>query len=106
MVAKATLATYSESVRLFELQFKYGQVSQMNVSQAQSQYETAAAQIPQIESQIAQTENALAVLLGRNPGPDSARQVGLRPHAAQRADGVALRRCSNADPTSCRRRTA
>ena len=36
---------------------------------AQSQYETAAAQIPQIESQIAQTENALSILLGRNPGP-------------------------------------
>ena len=69
VVAKATLATYAESVRLFELQFKYGQVSQMNVAQVQSQYETAAAQIPQIESQIAQTENALAVLLGRDPGP-------------------------------------
>jgi multidrug efflux system outer membrane protein len=41
----------------------------MNVAQVQSQYETAAAQIPQIESQIAQTENALSVLLGRNPGP-------------------------------------
>jgi multidrug efflux system outer membrane protein len=41
----------------------------MNVEQARSQYETAAAQIPVIKSQIAQTENALAVLLGRNPGP-------------------------------------
>jgi multidrug efflux system outer membrane protein len=41
----------------------------MNVAQAQSQYETAAAQIPQIESQIAQVENGLAILLGRNPGP-------------------------------------
>ena len=56
-------------MRLFELQFKYGQISQMTVAQAQSQYETAAVQIPQIESQIAQTENALSVLLGRNPGP-------------------------------------
>ena len=56
-------------MRLFKLQFQYGQVSQMNVAQVQSQYETAAAQIPQIESQIAQTENALSVLLGRNPGP-------------------------------------
>jgi multidrug efflux system outer membrane protein len=69
VIAEATLGTYAESVRLFELQFKYGQVSQMEVSQAQSQYETAAAQIPQIESQIAQTESVLSVLLGRNPGP-------------------------------------
>lgn len=68
-IAKKTLGVYGESVRLFELKFKYGQVSQMNVAQAQSQYESAAAQIPQIESQIAQLENALSILAGRNPGP-------------------------------------
>ncbi len=68
-VAKATLATYAESVRLFELQFKHGQVSLMNVAQAKSQYDTALATIPQIESQIAQAEVALSILLGRNPGP-------------------------------------
>ena len=68
-VANKTLAAYGESLRIFELQFKYGQVSKMTVTQAQSQYETAAAQIPALESQIAQTEDALAVLIGRNPGP-------------------------------------
>ena len=69
VIAKDTLAAYGESLRLFKLQFQYGQISQMNVSQVASQYETAAAQIPQIEAQIAQTEFALCVLLGRNPGP-------------------------------------
>ena len=69
VIANRTLGTYAESVRLYKLQFQYGQTSQMTVSQAQSQYETAAAQIPQIQTQIAQTENALSVLLGRNPGP-------------------------------------
>ncbi|HRH85899.1 MAG TPA: efflux transporter outer membrane subunit [Rubrivivax sp.] len=68
-VAKKTLGTYQESVELFTLQFQYGQVSQMNVAQAQSQYESAAAQIPLIESQIAQTQSSLAVLIGRDPGP-------------------------------------
>jgi multidrug efflux system outer membrane protein len=68
-VAKKTLQTYKESVDLFTLQFQYGQVSMMNVAQAQSQYETAATQIPQLESQIAQTESSLAVLIGRDPGP-------------------------------------
>ena len=53
---------------MFELQFAHGQVSQMNVAQARSQYETAAAAIPQIESQVAQTENGFSTLLGRNPG--------------------------------------
>lgn len=68
-IAQRTLDTYGQSVKLFELQNKYGQVSKMNVEQARSQYETAAAQIPAIKNQIVQTENALAVLLGRNPGP-------------------------------------
>ena len=70
-IAKRTLGTYAESVRVFELQFKHGQVSQMVVEQARSQYETAANLIPSLESQIAQTENALSVLLGRHIGPIS-----------------------------------
>lgn len=67
-IAKETLETYAQSVKIFELRFKYGQVSQMTVEQARSQYETAAAAIPQIETQIAQLENAISILLGRNPG--------------------------------------
>jgi len=69
VIARRTLGAYGESVKLFELQFEHGQISQMTVQQARSQYETVAATIPQIEFQIAQTENALAILLGRNPGP-------------------------------------
>ncbi|WP_319524352.1 efflux transporter outer membrane subunit [uncultured Desulfosarcina sp.] len=67
-VAERTLATYAESLRIFETRFKYGQVSEMTVVQARSQYETAAAAIPQFQSQIKQAENALSILLGRNPG--------------------------------------
>lgn len=69
VIAKRTQDTYAASVKLFELQFKYGQTSQMTVEQARTQYETAAAAIPQIEFQIAQTEHVLSILLGRNPGP-------------------------------------
>ena len=69
VIAKRTLSTYGESVKLFKLQFKYGVVSQTTVEQALSQYETAAAAIPPIELAIAQTENGLSILLGRNPGP-------------------------------------
>ena len=67
-ISHRTLDTYAESVRLFDLQFTHGQVSKMTLEQARSQYDTAAAAIPQIESQIAQTEHALCVLLGRHPG--------------------------------------
>jgi len=69
IIAQRTRDAYAESVRLFELQFEYGVVSEMTVQQARSQYETAAAFIPQVEQQIAVTENALALLLGGNPGP-------------------------------------
>jgi len=68
-IARRTLETYAESVRLFELQFEHGYKPQMTVEQARISYETAAATIPRLESQIAQTENLLSVLLGRNPGP-------------------------------------
>jgi len=68
-IANKTLQAYGQTLQLFELRFKYGQLSQMNVEQARSRYETAATQIPQIQTGIAQTENALSVLLGRNPGP-------------------------------------
>ena len=68
-ISRSTLKTYADSVTLFEKQHKYGQVSLMTVQQARSQYETAAAAIPQIEIQIVATENALSILLGRNPGP-------------------------------------
>ena len=95
-MSKATLGTYDESVKLFELQFKYGQVSQMNVAQAQSQYENAAAQIPQIESQIAQTENALSILLGRNPGPIARGKTLDALRAADGARRASRRNCWSA----------
>jgi multidrug efflux system outer membrane protein len=68
VIARRTKDAYGESVRLFELQHEHGVVSRMTVEQARVQYETAAAAVPGIESAIAQTENALSILLGRNPG--------------------------------------
>ena len=67
-IARRSLGTYAESVRIFELQFKHGLVSQMTLEQARTQYETAAAAVPQIETQIAQAQNGLSILLGRPPG--------------------------------------
>jgi len=67
-IARQSLKSYGDSVRLFELQFQYGHASKMTVEQARTRYETAAAMIPQIETQIAAIENALSVLIGRNPG--------------------------------------
>ncbi len=67
--SKQTLSAYASILQLFTYQFKYGEVSMLNVSQARAQYQSAAATIPQIEAQIGQAEDALSLLLGRNPGP-------------------------------------
>ena len=67
-IAKQTLNSYEESLKLIRLRFIGGVTSELEVKQAQSQVESAAAAIPQLETQIAQAENRLSVLLGQNPG--------------------------------------
>lgn len=68
-IAKATSLSRADSVHVFTLRFQGGEVSQMELAQSESEYEAALASIPQLETQIAQQEDALSVLLGRNPGP-------------------------------------
>lgn len=68
-IAKATTASRADSVKVFTARFNGGEVSQMELAQSQSEYETTLATIPQLETQIALQEDALSVLLGRNPGP-------------------------------------
>ncbi|MEA3132077.1 MAG: outer membrane protein multidrug efflux system [Paraburkholderia sp.] len=68
-IAKATTESRAGSVKVFQARFAGGDVSQMELAQSQSEYEASLATIPQIETQIAQQEDALSVLLGRNPGP-------------------------------------
>jgi multidrug efflux system outer membrane protein len=67
--AQSTLALRATSLKLFTLRFKGGVVSEVELAQVRSEYELAAVAVPQIESDIARTENALSALLGRNPGP-------------------------------------
>ena len=67
-IAQRTEARYGESLRSMELKYQYGRVSQMNVDQARARFETAATQVPQIQANIGVLENAMSILLGRNPG--------------------------------------
>ncbi|MRR58377.1 MAG: efflux transporter outer membrane subunit [Deltaproteobacteria bacterium] len=68
-IAQATVKSREESYAIFKLRFSGGIVSELELSQVKSQYEEALATIPVIQKSIAQQENALSVLLGRNPGP-------------------------------------
>jgi multidrug efflux system outer membrane protein len=68
-IAQATAKNYAATAHIFDLRFKGGVVSELELSQVQSQYQQALAAIPALEQQIAATENLLSVLLGHNPGP-------------------------------------
>jgi len=68
-IAQSTAANFGETVRIFRLRYKFGIVSQSEVSQIESQYQQALAAIPAIGQQIAAQENLISILLGRNPGP-------------------------------------
>jgi multidrug efflux system outer membrane protein len=67
-IANQTLKSFEESLKLIKLRFQGGVTSELEVRQAESQVETAAAVIPQLETEIARKENQLSVLLGQNPG--------------------------------------
>ena len=68
-IARATAKSRGESYEIFKLRFEGGIISVLELSQNRSQYEEALATIPPLEKAIAQQENGLSVLLGRNPGP-------------------------------------
>ncbi|MCG8991422.1 efflux transporter outer membrane subunit [Laribacter hongkongensis] len=68
-IARRTANSYADTVKLFELQYQYGAIARITLEQVRSQYQSALASIPPIEASIVQTENALSLLLGRNPGP-------------------------------------
>jgi len=69
VIAEETLKTREDSLSIFKLRFDAGVISELELSQVRSEYESARAMIPQIQKSIAQQENALNLLLGRNPGP-------------------------------------
>jgi multidrug efflux system outer membrane protein len=68
-IARATAENYAGTKHIFDLRYKGGVVSQVEVAQVESQYQQALAAIPSLEQQIAAQENLISVLLGRNPGP-------------------------------------
>ena len=67
-IARATADNYAGTLRIFRLRFQGGVVSQVELSQVESQYQQAKLAIPQIEQQVAMQENLLSVLLGQMPG--------------------------------------
>ena len=68
-IANRTVESRAKSLDLFQQRWEKGDISQVEISQLESEYWYAKSQIPFIEKSIVQLENAISVLLGRNPGP-------------------------------------
>lgn len=66
-ISRRTLASRHAATELIRTRFRGGIVSELDVRQAEVEEATAAAAVPVFERQVAQVENALAVLLGRPP---------------------------------------
>jgi multidrug efflux system outer membrane protein len=67
-VSIETAKTRKKSEEIFTKRHEAGVVSNLELSQVTSEYQSARARIPEFERAIGQRENALSVLLGRNPG--------------------------------------
>ncbi|NUU36860.1 efflux transporter outer membrane subunit [Pseudomonas sp. C2B4] len=68
-IARTTAKVRGDSYEIFKLRYGAGTISEMELAQNLSEYERTLAAVAQFEPLVAQQENALAVLLGRNPGP-------------------------------------
>ncbi|MBO5684592.1 MAG: efflux transporter outer membrane subunit [Akkermansia sp.] len=68
-IARDAVASYRESLKLFENQLEGGVADRLQTSSAEYHLHAAEAQIPNLEMQIAEMENTLSVLAGRAPGP-------------------------------------
>ena len=62
-----TVAAQEASVKLTNLRLDHGVATKLDVLQAQQVLDSANAQIPDLERQIAQQENAISILLGNYP---------------------------------------
>src|SRR5204862_7226503 len=67
-IARNTLGTRQESLRLLNKQLQGGVGTMLDVRQGEQLVYTAAEVIPDDERQIEQTENLISLLLGKNPG--------------------------------------
>ena len=95
-----------ETCDLVQLRHDRGAASGLDVHQAEQFLYTATAQIAAGERDIAQTENALSLLLGKPPAAQRARQArGRFRIARRRSAGTALGAARSAGPISARPRT-
>jgi multidrug efflux system outer membrane protein len=68
-ISRKTLELRQKSLNIIQARYDSGIVPEIDLNQAQIQRAIAAAAVPIFQRAVAQTENALGILLGRSPGP-------------------------------------
>jgi outer membrane protein, multidrug efflux system len=83
-ISKNTLASRQDSLELTKTLEEHGINTLLDVRQSEQLVYTAATEVPDLERQIQQEENAISILLGNNPG-DIPRGLKLteQPHAPE-----------------------
>ncbi len=76
-IAQQTLTLNDQTVSYFQNRLDGGVSNRLELDRIQANRERTAASIPDIERQIAVTENAISLLLGRPPTPITRELVGL-----------------------------
>ena len=66
-ITHQTIETQKDSIKLTQLRVDHGVATKLDVLQAQQVLDTANAQIPDLERQVAQEEDAISILLGDYP---------------------------------------
>ena len=66
-IARRTLKTWEESVRIAQARLRQGMTSRLDADQFEAERANAAARAAELERQMVQKENQLSVLLGRAP---------------------------------------
>ena len=78
-IAKANLHDQNDSLKLAQARFEQGFAPELDVFQARSLLETTQAQVPELESELAQTVHRIGVLLGREPDALQAQLSDMAP---------------------------
>ena len=68
-VVRDTITARAEALRIAGSRARVGYTSQLELRQAEAEYQAAAVILPQVQLAITRQENALSTLAGRTPGP-------------------------------------
>jgi NodT family efflux transporter outer membrane factor (OMF) lipoprotein len=78
-IARSNLASQSETLQLTEWRAQAGLVSSLDVEQARANREQTRAQIPSLQTSLAEAQHRLAILLGTQPSAQQERLAAVAP---------------------------